>query len=189
MRVGGVAAMIGGLLWIGFHVWYIGAPSTEPRDVTRLIVIPGLANASFALALWSLWQTGRAGAGVRAGVLVAIAGMVVFAIGAIAVWLGAGVAWLVGILGELIITGGLALFSVANLGEKILPRWNALPLLMLALYVPSWIVDPGSVPALPRHWTEMLAVLYGVGWVLLGALLWRERDGSATGLRGRGATG
>lgn len=86
--------------------------------------------------------------------------------------LGIGTAWLIGILGELVLSIGLLLFGLTNLHERLLPTFNGLPLLILVIYVPSWMVDPGTLPVFfLRDITEWLAVLVGVGWMLFGILL------------------
>jgi hypothetical protein len=78
----------------------------------------------------------------------------------------------VGILGELVTSVGLAWFALANLGDKRLPTFNGLPLVMLLLYVPSWMVDPGNLPAqFTAHFTEWLAAAYGLIWVVLGGIM------------------
>lgn len=66
----------------------------------------------------------------------------------------------------------LAWFALANLSDRQLSALNGLPLLMLSLNIPSWMVDPGNLPGLfPAHFTEWLAAVYGLSWVVLGGLL------------------
>jgi hypothetical protein len=132
-----------------------------------ILILPllGFIFTSYALSQ----RNGRG----RGGLLVMMGGMGLMLLGLIgASILQMGAAWLVGILGELVTSIGLGWFALVNLSNKQLPALNGLPVLMFLLYVPSWMVDPGNLPSLfPDHFTEWLAAVYGLCWVLLGGLL------------------
>jgi hypothetical protein len=132
-----------------------------------ILILPllGFICTSYALSQ----RNGRG----RGGLLVMMGGMGLMILGLIgASILQMGAAWLVGIVGELVTSIGLGWFALVNLSNKQLPVLNGLPLVMLLLYVPSWMVDPGNLPSLfPDHFTEWLAAVYGLCWVLLGGLL------------------
>lgn len=176
---GGTAAVLGGLIWTGFHIWYV----VRDIDLTALIVAPDslrlliIPVLLFIGTLIALHQALNTSSGVKAGLIVAIVGLALMAIGLFGIaFLGVGAMWLVGILGELVTSIGLLIFAIANLSDGILPRFNFLPLLMVFVYLPSWMVDPGNLsPPLPPHWTEWLAAVYGLGWVALGVLLLWQR--------------
>lgn len=171
----GTAAMLGGLIWMGFHVWYL----VTDRDLIDLIVAPTslrlliIPVLLFIGTLIVLHQTSNTSSGVKTCLIVAIVGSALMAIGLFGIaFLGVGAMWLVGILGELVTSIGLLIFAFVNLSDRILPRFNFLPLLMVLVYLPSWMVDPGNLsPPLPSHWTEWLAAVYGLGWAALGVLL------------------
>lgn len=175
----GVAAVLGGLIWMAFHIWYV-VTDIDVADLTvapanlRVLIVPVLL---FIGTLWALHQALGASGSVKTSLIVAIVGLALMAIGLLGIaFLGVGAMWLVGILGELVTSIGLLIFGIANLRDGILPRFNFLPLLMVLVYLPSWMVDPGNLsPPLPPHWTEWLAAVYGLGWVVLGVLLLWQR--------------
>ena len=170
-RVGGATAVFGGLIWATFHLWLIQSGRLDsPMSIGNslsILIVPLLA---FMLASYALSCPSGSG---RGGLLLVIGGMGLMVLGITGVsLLQIGAAWLVGILGELVTSIGLGWFAFANLGDKRLPAFNGFPLVMLLLYVPSWMVDPGNLPGLfPAHFTEWLAAVYGLNWVVLGGLL------------------
>ena len=185
---GGVAAVIGGLTWMGFHLWYV---MTE-LDLASLIVAPAnlriliVSVLLFIGTLWALRWASDASGGMKTSLMVAIMGLALMAIGLFGIaFVGVGAMWLAGIVGELVTSIGLLIFGIANLRDGILPRFNFLPLLMVLVYLPSWMVDPGNLsPPLPPHWTEWLAAVYGLGWVALGVvLLWQRVIRSPTAVQ------
>jgi hypothetical protein len=168
---GGGTAVLSGLIWIGFHIWLIQSGQLDdPMSLIGSLGILILPLLGFIFTSYALSQ--RDGRG-RGGLLVMMGGMGLMLLGLIgASILQMGAAWLVGILGELVTSIGLGWFALANLSDKQLPALNGLPVLMFLLYVPSWMVDPGNLPSLfPDHFTEWLAAVYGLCWVLLGGLL------------------
>jgi hypothetical protein len=168
---GGGTAVLSGLIWTGFHIWLIQSGQLDdPMSLMSSLGILILPLLGFIFTSYALSQ--RNGRG-RGGLLVMMGGMGLMLLGVIgASILQMGAAWLVGILGELITSIGLGWFALVSLSNKQLPVLNGLPLVMLLLYVPSWMVDPGNLPSLfPDHFTEWLAAVYGLCWVLLGGLL------------------
>lgn len=162
-------AVLGGLIWTSFHVW-LASTGTGIPDNIQLIAFPALGAAFFFFALLGFYRSDSLGTAGKGSALVTMIGLGIFTSGAFIAaffWNGA---WLIAILGELIISGGLVFFSLAAWGEKFLRRFNALPLLMTLVYIPSWMSVPPS-PPFPSHFEHWLAALYGVGWVLLGVLL------------------
>lgn len=174
-RSGGITALIGGLIWSGFNLWYITSGAGLSKLMTTLWV---LIPAVFCLS-WTLWVLSKSerSKGSRIGLLISVTGLGLLSCGLIGTSvLGIGSAWLIGILGELVLSIGLLLFGLTNLRERLLPIFNGLPLLISLIYIPSWMVDPGALPAFfSRDITEWLAVLVGVGWMLFGGLLLLDR--------------
>lgn len=72
------------------------------------------------------------------------------------------------IIGEMVTTIGLLIFAIANFSERILGILFWLPFLMALIYFISWSVDPGATSFPLENWTEWLATLYGLGWVIVG---------------------
>jgi hypothetical protein len=144
---GGATAVFSGLIWTGFHIWLIQSGqldgSMSLMGSLGILILPllGFICTSYALSQ----RNGRG----RGGLLVMMGGMGLMILGLIgASILQMGAAWLVGIVGELVTSIGLGWFALVNLSNKQLPVLNGLPLVMLLLYVPSWMVDPGNLPSL-----------------------------------------
>ena len=176
----GSAAVAGGLMWVGFYLWF----TLSGGDVAWLrqrmwVLLPSLLL--LAASLWFMAQLARAGSS-RFGHFIAIAGLGLMSAGAGATIVNVEEAWLVGILGEMVLSAGLLMFGVANVQERLLPALNGLPLLIFLLYVPSWMVNPSSLPpTLPRSTTEWLAIAVGAGWIALGGLLLARHGERAPG--------
>ena len=166
LRVGGGTAVLGGLVWAGFHIWLIQSGQLNMSSL-GILILPLL---SFMLTSYALSRPNSSG---RVGLLLMLGGMGLMLLGVIGVSiLQIGAMWLVGILGEMVTSIGLGWFAFANLSDKQLSALNGLPLLMLLVYVPSWTVDPGNLPSFyPDNFTEWLAAVYGLCWMLLGGLL------------------
>lgn len=177
------AAMMAGAVWACFHFWWFFVGGEGPSRMWFSLL--GLATLAFAYALFALSATQRAGSWIKIGLLTAMAGQLTMAFGLFGVTLLSLLVtvmflFLFVILGEMVTSIGLLLFSIANLSENGLARWNVLPLAMTVLYVPSWMVDPGNLPpAWPSHLTELLAALYGVGWVFLGYRIGQDSSSRA----------
>lgn len=168
---GGVSAVLSGLIWTGFHISLIRSGRLDdPMSLMGSLGILILPLSGFVFTSYALSE--RDGRG-RGGLLVMMGGMGLMLLGLIgASILQMGAAWLVGIVGELVTSIGLGWFALVNLSNKQLPALNNLPVLMFLLYVPSWMVDPGNLPSLfPDNFTEWLAAVYGLSWVVLGCLL------------------
>ena len=77
-----------------------------------------------------------------------------------------------GLLGQAV---GLALFGVGVLRARRLPGWSGIVSLVMAVLLVLWL------PMLQWQlmiWSIVDQVLYGLGWVALGYLLWLSRVGS-----------
>ena len=175
---GGPTAIVGGMIWCLFWLYYTAAGVELYPSRMGLLALPAFSAAFLALGLVALYGGAetKLGAVGKVGVLLAAGGTTVFALGALiaaSVW---PTAYGLAILGEFATTLGLLVFAVANLGDQVLSRWNALPLLLALVYPPSWMPDPGSLPPALRIMPDLLAALYGLGWVLLGYRLWLDFD-------------
>ena len=157
IRIGGLAAMVGGLLWVvkGGSILLTGQ---QPP------VIFEAALPLFALGLMGLHARleGRGGPMGKAGILVAYAA------------LAAAVLLLVAPLPPLYaIAGfgsflGLVLVGSATLQARILPPpWSALPL-ALGLGGPLSILAGGGLALMGERLLEIPIVLVGLAWMLLG---------------------
>jgi hypothetical protein len=66
----------------------------------------------------------------------------------------------------------LLIFGTANLVGKLLGRVFWLPLFMTAVYFLSFGVDSGKVQFPLDNWTEWLAIVYGLGWLIIAIKLY-----------------
>jgi len=180
-RLGGPIAALGGGIWTAFHFWrfvnhferlQILLSGSMPVSVGLIV-----SSLFMGLGLRSLYQSGKLTGGTKWGVVVSLTGVIAIAASLFAAavlhW---DFGWLILIFAELTLSIGLIIFGLANWTQKVLVGWNALPLLMATVYVPSWINDIGGLPkSLPPGTGAILSALYGLGWFLFGALIWKGR--------------
>lgn len=174
-RLGGLAAVVGGLLWAAGA--YVGGTQggTQGGD-------PGLSEtlffASTPLLLAGIFgmyaRYGRETRGMgRTGFAQAAAGLLLLAL-ALGAGLFAGVEGSAGatFFGLIILALGLSLVGMESLKHRLLPRWNALPLAMGLLLPLATVAAPVGTVRL------VLSVLFGIAWLPLGALIFsgRPRD-------------
>ena len=169
IRWSGLAAMLGGMLWLGHGLAVLVHPAywafREPADY----LVSGLYSAALlALAVGfaglHAWQGGRAGRVGTSGSLLACGGASLAGVGNLAehaFGLGA-VGWWVYLPGILGLTAGWLLLSVATVRAGVLPHWCgwALGIGLLGLL----LVARGG------------GLLVGLGWLALGYGLWAARN-------------
>ena len=186
-RWGGLAAMLGGTLWAADWVLFtIGhGPTTvnENREVLgldpdawlQLLVVPLVLVAVGLVALHSLQRSHTGWLG-RSGYIVSLVGLAL---------------WVVGNLTEspplpiIILAIGMVLFGVATLRAKVLPRWSrSIPLVLGVLLIPGFFLTfPGFILDFPPfNWVIAFGlsgyftfIAQGLGWVLLGYVLWSQK--------------
>lgn len=165
---GWMILIIGGILWAGFHVWYILLESSnDPGTLIPILWILGLAAIFLLLGVFTFYSRSSGGSG-GIGLVMTMIGMALLAFGTIITSTGSGSAWLIAIIGEMITSIGLLIFGLANFRERLLGSLYWLPLILAPIYVLSWAFDPGSASIPLDNWTEWLAVIYGLGWILIG---------------------
>jgi hypothetical protein len=165
---GWMILVIGGILWAGFHAWYIlTESSSDPETLIPILWILGLAAIFLLLGVFTFYSRSRGGGG-GIGLVITLIGMALFAFGTIITSTGSNSAWLLAIIGEMITSIGLLIFGVANFRERLLGPLYWLPLILAPIYILGWAFDPGSAAIPLDNWTEWLAVVYGLGWILIG---------------------
>jgi hypothetical protein len=157
IRIGGLAAMVGGLMWVvkGGAILLTGQ---QPPVVFEA------AMPLFAVGLLGLYARldGRGGPLGRAGALVAYA-----ALASAAIVLMAPLApfFAVAGFGPFL---GLVLLGSATLQARVFPSpWSALPLAM-GLGGPLLILAGGGLALISERLLEIPIVLVGLAWMLLG---------------------
>ena len=191
----GLAAMLGGLAWIGFwslHTLAHGPDNPAPTTYTVLGHTADdwgtlmLRTATIPLIVGLLGLTHRYGRRLGrlgfVGAVVALVGLLML----LAAGLGIS-GWMLYMLGAAVTSVGLILFGLAALRGGVLPWWRrGLPLLMGGLPPLIDVVrQPGS-PLLEQSdlvgylLLERYGVVFGVGWLLLGYTLWMVRPSDSS---------
>jgi hypothetical protein len=179
IRWGGLAAMLGGLLWIVAAIITASKPRgcigpaecdvmgiRDTSDVTPLLLLALMLSAvGLAGMVIRAWNTGRLD---RLGqVSVALC-----AVGVILLVLGMGlsaiseVLWALVPLGGLALVTGLALVGIGALRMEALPRWAAVLLVIGSL---------GMLGFNDQNAQVLMAIPFGIGWVAVGYALWSGR--------------
>ena len=165
---GWLSLVIGGIIWTGFHIWYLLFGNiNNSTEIIPVVWILGVGTIFLLLGSLSLYLS-AANIGVKGGLGITMIGMAFFSIGTILTSFLTSSAFLLAIIGEMITTIGLLIFGIANFWERILGILFWLPLLMVPIYFLSWSVDPGASRIPLENWTEWLAVLFGLSWVIVG---------------------
>lgn len=90
-------------------------------------------------------------------------------------------AWFLFFIGFILLPAGMLLFGYATLHTHALPRWNALPLLIGVSSLVGLPIVLGLVPNSGGYAivAEVVYLLAGVGWILLGVLIRSDTETSA----------
>jgi hypothetical protein len=179
IRWGGLAAMLGGLLWIVAAIITASKPRgcigpaecdvmaiRDTSDVAPWLLLALLLSAvGLAGMVIRAWNTGRLDrlgqvsvALCAVGVMLLILGMGLSAISE--------VFWALVPLGGLALVIGLALVGIAALRMEALPRWAAVLLVIGSL---------GMLGFNDQNAQVLMAIPFGIGWVAVGYALWSGR--------------
>jgi hypothetical protein len=179
IRWGGLAAMLGGLLWIVAAIITASKPRgcigpvecdvmaiRDTSDVTPLLLLALMLSAvGLAGMVIRAWNTGRLDrlgqvsvALCAVGVMLLVLGMGLNAISE--------VFWAFVPLGGLALVIGLALVGIAALRMEALPRWAAVLLVIGSL---------GMLGFNDQNAQVLMAIPFGIGWVAVGYALWSGR--------------
>ena len=183
VRWGGVAAMVGGALFVVLALVMASMPRgcigaecafREGRDT-------GLAGGALLMLALLLVVAGAAGLVIRArhagrfgglgitSVVVGAVAAVLFFIGTVLNTQGSSLVPLFIIPGLLALIVGFVLLSVAVLRARALPRWAAI-LLMVGSLAKLGFND--------QNWQALMAVPNGLAWMAVGCVLWSDREGT-----------
>jgi hypothetical protein len=179
IRWGGLAAMLGGLLWIVAAIITASKPRgcigpaecdvmamRDTSDVAPLLLLALMLSAvGLAGMVIRAWNTGRLDrlgqvsvALCAVGVMLLVLGMGLNAISE--------VFWALVPLGGLALVIGLALVGIAALRMEALPRWAAVLLIIGSL---------GMLGFNDQNAQVLMAIPFGIGWVAVGYALWSGR--------------
>jgi hypothetical protein len=165
VRWGGLAAMVGGVLWMVVFTLFASSPSgpgsAPPYRSFEGLYLPFLVSAALIVAGLVALHTHLRGIYGRLG----MAGFVLALVGAAAelVLVVSGAFWPWGRVGALAVVLGSVLIGVAALMVNARLRWGATALVVGSLAF--FLFDTETA----RVW---FALPYGVAWVVVGYLLW-----------------
>lgn len=186
-RWGGLAAMTGGTLWVMDWALFISChgPTSSNQNLevlylgpdawTRFLVVP-LALVTVGLVALHSRQASRAGWLGTSGYVVSLVGLALWAVGNLT--LGPPVA-------ILIVAVGMVLFGFGTLRSgTLIHRIHSIPIILGILLIPGFILTfPGLI--LSFAFADAIGALglsglftyiaQGLGWVLIGYILWLER--------------
>ena len=89
--------------------------------------------------------------------------------------LGFGTAWLLGILGEMIIAIALGSFAISSFSTKLPLTIKLFPFLIVPLYFIGWSIDPGTLSNASSDYINLSAAAYGILWLPFGIAIWNYR--------------
>jgi hypothetical protein len=187
-RLGGLAAVVGGLLWSAKSFYDRNDAPPWPTDLTDdmffvvlLLFLGGLvglyARSRERLREWeAIFHMGFVAS--ISGLLASVAGQLtmVFEVGP-SWWYE--MSWWLFVFGYFLTNLGLAFIGNSILQSGALPRWRALPLVIAVLGILLILVSDPPNSELGVYPSLTLWMAYGLGWAVLGYVLWFEGHGAA----------
>ncbi len=163
VRWGGLAAMLGGLLWAAWGVAIVVTRANPGVILSAfshfVFFIAALLTIGGMVGLHALQGTnyGRIG---RAGFYTAVVALLAQALGAIVLLAGSeALQWLIFPVGNLALLVGLVLYGAATLQARVLPRWCGFWIIVLSPVALFFVAFGGSI-------------LFAILWLALGYVLW-----------------
>jgi hypothetical protein len=180
-RWGGLAAMLGGVMWVvkGGAIMLTGEQPPILFEAALPLFAVGLVGLHARLG-------GRGGRLGKTGLLLAYAALA-SALVTLVGWTLAPAGWVpdedsaTPLTPFIVLAGlgpfvGLVLLGIATLRAKVMPApWSVLPLVMGAGAVPLMVVG-GILELVNERLVEVPIVLLGFAWVLLGYSVWSGKD-------------
>lgn len=190
VRMGGLAALIGGLAWVVAALLYLVTPvsadTAEVNTLQSILAIVGLLG--FLAGLFALNSSGALGDSStgRIGMWVAAVSLIVILAAAVLAFVpNLEVDDLMWPIGGLLALIGFVMVGMATMRTGALAQWPALP---IAIGVAMFLVVVAYatlffLPAGVANWLIIITTaLAGIVWALLGYALWSwaSRPGTAT---------
>jgi hypothetical protein len=178
LRWGGLLGAFGGLIWailfymeataMGFNLRYL----LQNQPIPALVLF--LSVAFQAAGFYSLSDASKDFSIPRISAVVCSLGALgqSLAILAVSTFIGLGAAWLLGILGELVITIALGIFAISSLSSKLPLTVKLFPFLMVPFYFFGWALDPGTQSTAGPDFINLSAATYGLLWIPFGYTVW-----------------
>ena len=175
----GMAAMLGGMLWIVAAIITAFKPRgcigpaecdvmamRDTSDVAPLLLLALLLSAMGLAGMFiRARNTGRLDRWGQIGVALCAVGVALLVVGMVLNAISE-VFWALVPLGGLALVIGLALVGIAALRMEVLPRWAAVLLVIGSM---------GMVGFNDQNAQALMAIPFGIGWVAVGYALWSGR--------------
>ena len=174
----GVAAMLGGMLWIVAALITASKPRgcigpecdvLAMRDTSDVALLLLLALLLSAMGLAGMFirarNTGRFDRWGQIGLAVSSVGTALLVLGMVLSAI-SDIFWVLVPLGGLALVIGLALVGIAALRMEVLPRWAAVLLVLGSL---------GMLGFNDQNAQALMAIPFGIGWLAVGYALWSGR--------------
>ncbi len=182
IREGGVAAMLGGMLWIVAATITAYKPRgcigpecdvgtmRDSSDVAPSLLLALLLSAiGLAGMVIHARNTGRLDRWGHTSVVLCAAGAALLVLGVVLSVISE-VFWILAPLGGLGLVIGLALVGIAALRTEALPRWAAVLLVIGSL---------GMLGFNDQNAQVLMAIPFGIGWTAVGYALWSNSSSPA----------
>jgi drug/metabolite transporter (DMT)-like permease len=169
LRLAGMAAIAGGLLWTIFFALGVAAAATNTdlSPAAPLIVVGGIALLVAAAGL-SAFQFRDHPRSIWLSFLVPLAGVILFAVG----WMGLSINdafWNLGFIGFFMIIVGNAVFAGVTVRTRALSRPAAWALLVGAvLSIPGFFVAGSGLVSSSAVLLAIAGLIFSLGWIGLG---------------------
>ena len=174
----GMAAMLGGMLWIVAAIITASKPQgcigpecdvlamRDTSDVALLLLLALLLSAIGLAGVFIRAQnTGRLDRWSQIGLALSSVGLALLVLGMVLSAISE-VFWVLAPLGGLALVIGLALVGIAALRMEVLPRWAAVLLVIGSL---------GMLGFNDQNAQALMAIPFGIGWLAVGYALWSGR--------------
>ena len=174
----GMAAMLGGMLWIVAAIITASKPQgcIDPecdvlamRDTSDVALLLLLALLLSAIGLAGVFirarNNGRLDRWGQIGLVLSSVGLALLVLGMVLSAISE-VFWVLAPLGGLALVIGLALVGIAALRMEVLPRWAAVLLVIGSL---------GMLGFNDQNAQALMAIPFGIGWLAVGYALWSGR--------------
>jgi hypothetical protein len=180
-RLGGIAAILGGVLWSAKTFYDRNDAPPWPTDITDTLFFVVLLLFLAALAGLYARSRGRLGEwetlsfmGFVAGSIGLMGSIVGLLTGMLEVgpswWLG--ISWWMFVFGFFVMNLSLLLLGNSVIQSGALVRWRGLPLAIGALGILLILIGDPPNSSLGVHPTLALWMVFGLAWVGLGYVLW-----------------
>jgi hypothetical protein len=181
IRLGGLAAMVGGVLLVVAPLFGRYLPQASSWLAMEALLVVALLLVPVGMVGFHALQGRDYGRIGRAGFWTVVAASLAVVLGSASyLWwgsiFGSSLLWLAMPVGPLGLAVGFVLFGVATLQAKVLPRWCG------AAFI---VAMPAALASSIVGAFASVFMVFGLGWLVLGYVLWSQRNTSVEHLSSR----